>query len=414
MIDFELSDEQRMYQDTARSFARERLRPIADAIRARDTARQTPWDLFRPVFAEAAGLGFTKLLIPEQYGGVGGSCLDNVLVMEEFGAADVGLAASFLGVSATAPMLILRGANDAQKQRWLSEITSRDDFVLASASSEPNVAGADSFSPDPNPAIGLKTLARRQGDRYVLHGTKAGFATNAGAASAYFIMARTDPTQPAFTSTSLFYVPADTPGLTVGKKTELIGWKTAMHAEVYLDQVRVPVENRIGEEGANMGLFFMHVLPYLASGLAAAYVGLARAAFEYAFDYAHERVSWGKPIVEHQAVALKLADMLADIEAARLLVWKLAWAADRGDPEAAGMLSPIAKTTAVDTAIRNTERAMKILGGYGVASEYEVGRMHADAWVGDSCDGTHDLLRLSTVNFQRLSRGRMPPPGRPA
>ncbi|MCU0757820.1 MAG: acyl-CoA/acyl-ACP dehydrogenase [Steroidobacteraceae bacterium] len=411
MVDFALTDEQRMYQDTARAFAREKLRPVADAIRARDAARQTPWDLFRPVFAEASQLGFTRLLIPEAYGGVGGSCLDNVIVMEEFGAADVGLAASFLGVSATAPMLILRGADEQQKRRWLGEITSCDDFVLASASSEPSVSGADSFSPDPSPSIGLRTLARRDGDHYVLHGTKAGFSTNAGAARAFFIMARTDLAQPAFASTSLFYVPADAPGLTVGRKTELIGWKTAMHAEVYLDEVRVPVGHRIGAEGSNMGLFFMHVLPYLGSGLAAAYVGLARAALDYALDYAHQRISWGKPIVEHQAVALKLADMAADLEAARLLVWKVAWAADRGDPEAAGLLSPIAKTTAVQAAIRNAERAMRILGGYGVAADYETGRMLADAWVGDSCDGTHDLLRLSTVPFMRMARGYLQPPG---
>ena len=240
----------------------------------------------------------------------------------------------------------------------------------------------------------------------MLNGTKAGFSTNAGAAKYYFIMARTDLTQPAFASTAMFYVPANTPGLRLGRKTELIGWKTAMHSEIVLDNVRVSADSLVGVEGDNMGMLFMQVLPYLASGLAAAYVGLARTAFEYAFDYAHQRVSWGKPIIEHQAVALKLADMAADVEAARLLVWKLAWAADRGDAEAAGILSPAAKTFAVDVAIRNAERAMQILGAYGVADEYDTGRMLADAWVGDSCDGTHDMLRLASINFLRMSRAR--------
>ena len=418
MVDFTLSDEQRMLQDTARAFARDEIRPAAARILKRPDG-VTPWDLFRDTYAHACDLGFTRMLIPERYGGVGGSCLDNVIVMEEFGAADAGIAASYLAVSTTAPIIIVKAGTEEQKRDWLGEICASRDHVLASASSEPNVAGADSFSPDPNPAIGLRTTARLQGDHYVLNGTKAGFSTNAGAAKSYFIMARTDPTRPAFESTSLFYVPASSPGLRVGKKTELIGWKTAMHAEVYLDDVRVPVGHRIGAEGSNMGLFFMEVLPYLASGLAAAYVGLARAAFEYAFEYAHQRVSWGKPIVEHQAVALKLADMVADLEAARLMVWKLAWAADRGDAEAAGMLSPAAKTFAVDVAIRNAERALKILGGYGVAADYDTGRFLTDAWIGDSCDGTHDLLRLAIVNFLRMMRayggapgaGGPPPPG---
>lgn len=405
MISFELSDEQLMYQKTARDFARQEIAPVAAAILGRDPARQTPWQLFQPVYRKAVDLGFTKLLIPEQYGGLGGSCLDNVIVMEELGAVDLGIAASYINVSTTSPVIIMRGGSEAQKNTWLREITSSPDFVLASASSEPSVSGADSFCPIPDPKIGLRTLAVRDGDHYVLNGTKAGFSTNAGAASAFFIMARTDLAKPAMASTTMFYVPADTPGLKVGKKTELIGWRTAMHAEVYLDNVRVPAGNRIGAEGANMGLFFMQVLPFLAAGLAGCYLGLARAAFEYAFEYAQQRVSWGQPIINHQAVSLKLADMLVDLEAARLLVWKLAWAADRGDPEAAALLSPAAKTFAIDVAIRNAERAMKVLGGYGTATEYRTGGFLNDAWVGDACDGTRDLLRLNIINALRMMRG---------
>lgn len=409
MVDFTLTDEQQMFQRTAREFAVKELRPVADAIRRLDRGSgQTPWDLFRPVFRSAAHLGLTRLLIPEEYGGLGGSCLDNVLIMEELGAADLGLAASFLNVSITSPIIIIKGGDEAQRRRWLPEIAAADDYVLASASSEPNVAGADSFCPIPDPAIGLKTTARRDGDHYVLNGTKAGFSTNAGAARAYFVMARTNPDLPGFMASSMFYVPADTPGLTVGKKTELIGWRTAQHAEVFLDEVRIPVENRIGAEGANLALFFLETIPVLASGLAAAYVGMARASFEYAWQYAHERVSWGQPIVNHQAVQLKLADMLADIESARLMVWRLAAAAGTGDPYAAGVLSPAAKTHAVRVAIRCAERTVQILGGYGVAADYEAGKFLTDAWVGEACDGTHDMLRISMVNSLRMMRGTMP------
>jgi len=406
MVDFTLSDEQKLYQKTARDFAAGRIKPAAHAIGELDRSRgQTPWDVCRQLYAEGCELGFHRLLIPERYGGLGGTSLDNCLIMEEFGAVDLGIAASYFNVSMTAPVIIVQGADEAQRSRWLTEIAAADDYVLASASSEPNVAGADAFCPVPDPAIGLKTVARREGDHYVLDGSKAGFSTNAGAARAYFIMARTDPAKPAHESTSMFFVPADAAGLTVGTKTELIGWKTAMHAEVNLDGVRVPVADRIGEEGANFGLFFMQVIPYLAAGLAACYVGAARAAFEYALEYSTQRVSWGQPIINHQAVGLKLAEMMVDLEAARLMVWKLAAATDAGDTGAALLQSPAAKTFAVDVAIRNAERAVKILGGYGVAAEYETGRMLNDAWVGEACDGTRDLLLLNMLNTLRMMRG---------
>lgn len=406
MVDFTLSDEQALYQKTARDFAGKEIRQAAEAIARMDRSQgQTPWELCRPVYAKGCQLGFHKLLIPEQYGGLGGGCLDNAVIMEEMGAVDMGIAASYFNVSMTAPVIIMKGGNDAQREHWLTQIAAADDYVLASASSEANVAGADSLCPIPDPKIGLKTTARRDGDHYVLNGSKAGFSTNAGAARSFFIMARTDLSKPGYESTSMFFVPADSPGLTVGKKTELIGWKTAMHAEVYLDDVKVPVENRIGEEGANFGLFFMEVIPYLAAGLAACYVGMARAAFEYALEYATQRVSWGQAIINHQAVGLKLAEMMVDVEAARLMVWKLAAAADSGDMGVALMQSPAAKTFAVDAAIRNAERAVKILGGYGVAAEYATGRFLNDAWIGEACDGTRDMLLLNMLNTLRMMRG---------
>lgn len=404
MIDFEPSGEQRMLRQTARDFATEQIAPAAASIRARNGAG-SPWDEVRPVFARAAELGFTKLLIPEAFGGVGGSCLDHALVMEEFGAADHGIAASYLNVSAVAPLIILHGGTEDQKEAWLPEIAGAHDFVLASASSEPDVAGADSFCPDPDPRIGLKSTAMRDGGEYVLNGAKSGFSTNAGAARAYFIMARTDLSQPARASTAMFYVPADSPGLRVGRRTELAGWPTACQAEVTLEDVRIPADRRVGGDGSDAGMIFFRILPYLAAGFAATFVGLARAALDLAFSYAHERVSWGRPIVEHQAVALKLADMAADLEAARLMVWRAAAAADAGDPRAGMLYAPAAKTFAVDVAIRNAERAVKILGSYGVTREYGAAGLLNDAWIGDSCDGTRDVLRLNMVTAMRMAAG---------
>jgi alkylation response protein AidB-like acyl-CoA dehydrogenase len=196
---------------------------------------------------------------------------------------------------------------------------------------------------------------------------------------------------------SMFYVPADIAGLKTGKSTELIGWKSGHHAEVVLDGVRVHESNRIGAEGqAGMLLASVAEMPV---GLAACYVGLSRAAYEYARDYARERVSWGKPIIEHQAVALKLADMYVDTQAARLMVWDAAHAC-AADPQAAATLkAPAAKSFAVDVAIRNSQRCVEILGAYGISREYRAGKYLNDAMIGYACDFTREMLRLSMMPF---------------
>jgi len=408
MVSFALEDAQSQMQATARQFAQREIAPVADAVRRRlatmgETAPPA-WDLVRPVYARAAALGFHRLLIPEAYGGLGGSVLDHALVMEEFGAADHGIAAGYFNVSATAPVILAAGGSPAQKARWLTEIAAADDYVLASASSEPGVAGADSFYEGEDPTIGLSTTARREGETWVLKGRKSGFATNAGAARLYFVMARTALDRPARASTSMFLVPADTPGLVLGSQTRLIGWQAAMQGEVLLDEARIPADHLVGGEGGNDALFFLKALPVIACGLAATFVGLARAAYELADRYAGDRRSWGAPIASHTPVAIRLADMATDLEAARLMVWRLADAADRGLPDAL-WLAPAAKSFAVEVAIRNAERAVKILGSYGVTQDFAAGRHLADAWIGDCCDGTHDMLRLSAARMLGMLRG---------
>jgi alkylation response protein AidB-like acyl-CoA dehydrogenase len=266
------------------------------------------------------------------------------------------------------------------------------------------VAGSNFLCPYPDPKLGIKTFAKREGDYYVINGSKAAFCTNAGVADAYYVMARTDLTKPPFMSTAVFWVPADTPGLSFGKKTEMIGGGAMQQAEVFLDDVRVPVGNRIGGDGDLSNLFVMKTMPYLGTGLAAIYVGLSRAAYEYALDYAKERISWGVPIIQHQAVSLKLADMYVDVQTARLMTWDAAYAVDSGD-HLAHVKALAAKTHAVDVAIKVAENAVKILGGYGVTKEYKTAGYLCKAWMGWSCDGTRDMLRLAMMNFME------PPPG---
>lgn len=196
---------------------------------------------------------------------------------------------------------------------------------------------------------------------------------------------------------TIFHIPAGTPGLSVGPRTDLIGWPLSAHAEVRLDGVRLPALQRIGAEGG-AGMIFASV-PEMPVCLAACFIGLARAAYEYALAYASERHSLGRPLIEHQAVALKLAQMASDLHAARLCVWDAA-AACETDPFAAGIFkAPLAKARAVDVAIANASRCVEILGAYGVSREYEAGRYLADAWVGYSCDFTRDILHLGVARF---------------
>ncbi|MFN3590756.1 MAG: acyl-CoA dehydrogenase family protein, partial [Thermaurantiacus sp.] len=272
MPSFALSDEQRQLQETARAFAAGEIAPLAERIRAerrtKGDAAAPAWEHVAPVFRAAAGLGFLRLLIPEAHGGLGGTVFDHALVMEEFGAADHGIAASWFNVSTTAPVILEAGGSDAQKARWLGEIAAADDYVLASASSEPDVAGGDSFYPGNDPRIGLSARAVRDGEHWVLRGRKSGFSTNAGAARLYFVMARTALDGPARETTSMFLVPAGTPGLAMGSQTRLIGWDGAMQGEVILEDVRIPADHLVGGEGGNQALFFMKALPVIACGLA--------------------------------------------------------------------------------------------------------------------------------------------------
>lgn len=397
MIDFSLTQEQRMLQKTAREFAQNEIKPIAKRLDDSNDPELSPWEFCKGMFRKGTDLGFTSLLLPQEYGGKGRKCIDIVLVQEELGVADVSIACSYFNLTAAMSLFIARTGTEEQRKRILSYVSSGEPHLFSAAESEPDVATSDLFCPAPDPKIGMKTFAQRDRDTYVINGKKSGLVTNAGIADAYFIITRTALDKPMRESMSMFYVGADTPGLKFGKKTEMIGWKASHHAELYLDNVRVPMENLIGQEGKAGELLML--LPEVAIGLAASYVGLARAAYEYALDYAKQRVSWGRPIIEHQAVALKLADMMVDTQAARLMVWDAAHAADTEPLLAATVKAPAAKTFAVDVAIKNAEKAVEILGGYGVTKEYQAGKFLNDAWIGYSCDFSRDILRLGLVNF---------------
>lgn len=402
MIELSLTEEQQLLQQTAREFARGEIAPVVERVLKQRAAGgdPDPWPLCRDMFRKGWELGFTRLLLPESVGGGGGRMIDAAILLEELGAADVAIAADLFALNATVPLIILAGGTPAQRREFLPEICARP-TVLSGALSEPNVAGSELFTQDPSPKMGIRTHARREGDgdaaHYVIRGTKSAFVTNCGIADHYFVLARTSLERPLWESISVFFVQADTPRLKPGARTRMAGWHTGHHAELYLDDVEVPASRLIGGEG--MGARVMGSLPQMPIGLAAAYVGLARTCYEYALDYAKKRLSMGVPIIQHQAVALKLAEMYADWHAARLALWDAALDCDVNPMRAATLKAPLCKTLAVDASIRNAERAVQILGAYGITDEYPTARWLNDAWIGYSCDFTREMLRLGMVPF---------------
>lgn len=388
MIDLAPSEDQRALIATARVYAQSEVRPLRDRLRDH---RGDTWDAVRPVYGRGVALGLTRALVPEADGGAGLSCLDQCLILEEIGAADVGFASDLVGLTSTMPLMMARGGSSTQNRAFLDRFLARP-LVLAGAQSEPNVAGSELMMGGADVGQGPKLRAIREGDHWLLSGAKSAFITNARVADEFFILARTAPDRPAFEGLTVFHLPRDTPGLRVGKATELIGWPLSQHAELFFDDVRVPDSARVGAEGGAAMLFGR--IPEIPVCLAAGFVGLARAAHEYALGYARERRSGGRAIIEHQTVALKLAEQAVELRAARLMVWAAALDC-AADPMQAAMVSgPAAKTKAVDVAIRNAALTIEVLGGYGVTREYEAGRYLADAWIGWSCDFTRDILHL--------------------
>jgi acyl-CoA dehydrogenase len=393
MIDLRPSDTHEAIRDVARRFAEHDLAPCVRA--AAETDGHVGRDDFRALVRAAASFGLHTMLIPEAFGGAGLGCLDNAIIQEELGAVDVGLAGS-LNLIMTMPNMIVIGGTDAQRDRWVGMLVESDGHVFAGALNEPDVAGSELFCPVDDPALGLRTRATRRGDDYVICGAKAGWVSNGGVADTYLVFARTSHDAPAMATTSAFLVPADTPGVSVGPRTELLGMRSSWHAELFLDDVVVPADHRIGEEGRGLELMGA-ASAGMAAGLAASFVGVARRALDASVAWSNERRSWGRPIRDHQAVALKLADMAVDLQTARLLVWDAAVAVDQGDPAAMWKV-PAAKTHAVDVAIANAGRAVQIHGATGVARGAGPEQWLRDAWTGYSCDFTRDMLRLQIAD----------------
>jgi alkylation response protein AidB-like acyl-CoA dehydrogenase len=382
-MDFELNEQQAAFRDLIRDFARRSIAPVA---RQWEQEGRYPEE----IVAEMKAMGLFGMLIPERYGGIDIDAVSYSIVFEEISKAWMGVAGILGSHSLSTRMLANHGTED-QKRRWLPDLASgrrRTGIALT----EPN-AGSD--------LQGILTVARRQGDDYVINGTKT-WITNARHADPLPVLVKTDPeAEPRHRGMSILMVEAGTPGFSVSRDIEKLGYKGPESSEVVLQDCRVPAENLLG--GVE-GLGLKQALSALEFGrcnIAGRAVGIAQASLDKALAYARERRAFGRPIAEFQAIQLKLADMATEVQAARLLTW---WAASRLDAgHRADLETGMAKLFASEVGIRASLECMRIHGGYSYSKEYEVERLYRDAPLMAIGEGTNDILR--TVIARRLTRG---------
>ena len=367
-----LTDDQRMIQDAATRFAEERLRPNAAAW---DEGRVFP----KAIIREAAGLGFAGLYVGEDVGGAALSRLDAALVFEALARGDVTTSA-FLSIHNMAAWMIDTYGDADQRRRWLPQLTSMS-LMASYCLTEPG-SGSD--------AAALRTTARDDGaGHYVVNGTKA-FISGAPENDLYVTMVRTGESGPKGISTLV--VEKGTPGLSFGAQERKMGWNAQPTAQVVFEDCRVPVENRIGAEGAGFKIA-MSGLDGGRLNIAATSLGGATDAFDRAYRYACERQAFGKPIADFQATQFKLADMATELEAARLLLYDAAARLDARDPEATKFCA-MAKRFVTDVGFRVADEALQIHGGYGYLKDYEVERIVRDLRVNRILEGTNEIMRV--------------------
>jgi butyryl-CoA dehydrogenase len=367
-----LTETQTQIRDTARAFAWERLAPGAAA---RDAARAFP----AAELKEMGELGFLGMLVPEEHGGSDTGVVTYASVLEEIAAGD-GACSTILSVhSSVGCMPIVKFGTEEQKDRFLPKMASGE-WIGGFALTEPQ-AGSD--------AANLRTRARRDGDHYIISGAKQ-FITSGKNGHVIIVFAVTDP-DAGKRGISAFIVPTDTPGYEVVRVEDKLGQHSSDTCQLAFNDMRLPASLRLGEEGAGYRIALSN-LEGGRIGIASQSVGMARAAFEAARDYAHERVTFGKPIIEHQAIAFRLADMATKIEAARQLILHAAQLREAGLPcltEAS-----MAKLFASETAEAVCSAAIQIHGGYGYLADFPVERIYRDVRVCQIYEGTSDVQRI--------------------
>ncbi len=380
-LDFSLTSEQEEIRALVREFAEREMRPLADHF---DEHEETPWEVMRK--AHEIGIG-PAAMFPTQYGGGGLDRITELILAEELTFGDAGMAISILASGLAGAGIIAMGTEE-QKERYISQLCDPKNLRIAAMGLTEPDSGSDSLA--------LRTTATRVDGGYLLNGTKQ-FCTNGGIADLQVAFATTDRSAGPAAITG-FVIEKDNPGMRQGRKERKLGVRASHTAQVIFEDCFVPDEARLGfdRDGKATGpgaIGAMLMLEATRPAVAIGAIGIARAAFEFARDYALEREQFGKPIAKHEAIAFKLADMATEIDAAWLLTLRSAWMAQNGIPFARGEGS-MAKLMAGDVAMRVTTDAVQVLGGYGYIKEYPVERFMRDAKIYQIWEGTAEIQRL--------------------
>ena len=370
-MDLTLTDEQKMMRDMVRSFAKTEIEPFIPKMEEGEFPRE--------ILTKMGALGLMGITVPEQYGGSEMDFVSYILAIEELSkvSAVVGVILSVHTSVGTNPIMYF--GNEEQKSRYLPKMASGEylgAFCLTESSS-----GSD--------AGALKTRAVKDGDHYVLNGSKM-FITNGGEADVYIVFASTNPAEKTYGITA-FIVDKDTPGLIIGKEEKKMGLNGSRTVELVFDNMKVPVENKLGKEGDGFKIAMAN-LDVGRIGIAAQALGIATASLEAATAYAKERVQFGKPIASQQGIGFKLADMATAVEGARLLVYRAAQLRSEGLP--CGKEASMAKLFASKAAVDGSIEAVQVFGGYGYTKDYPVERYFRDAKVTEIYEGTSEIQRI--------------------
>jgi len=385
-VDFTLSEEQQQWRALAREFAERTIRPDAQRRdRLPTAAERIPWDWIR----EADRLGFRTLGVPKQFGGAGADILTLCLVGEELAAGDLGFAVIMDQCWKMAH--ILSDAMTPEQQRKFIPPFVKDPEATFAIGFTEGGAGSDHQGYYDSPDIDFRTTAVRDGDAWVINGSKR-YVSNGCMAKLYFVVTRTDPKKTLREGGSVFVVPSDTSGFRAGFFHEKSSQRLATNGTFHFENCRVPAANLLGGEGL-MSRLRAEYMPGSKAEAAATALGVGRAAYDYAMQYAKERVQGGRPIVELQAVAMMLAQMAMKLDAARTQIWRAAWLADRRRPEAR-VLGLLAKVNALEKAFEACKLASEILGGAAIMHDHPVEKYLRDAASFLHSDGTNQVCLL--------------------
>jgi alkylation response protein AidB-like acyl-CoA dehydrogenase len=377
---FGLTEEEQMLQDMVRRLAKEKVAPTAEE---RDKKGDYPPDMLELLKEN----GLMGVDFPEAYGGMEAGMLAHCIVVEELAKADASVAL-IPSVQELGCLPIILAGNHQQKEKYLTPLSSGE--TTAAFGLTESKGGSD--------VAALKTRAVKKGDKYILNGSKM-WITNGGIADTFSVYAITDPDVPSYKGASVFIVEKDWPGFSIGKKESKLGIRSSDTRELVFEDVEVPVENLLGEEGMGFHIM-MKTLDFSRPSVAAQALGIATGAFEYATQYAKERVAFGKPIIKHQAIAFKLADMAMKTTAARMLLWKTCSLLDKVSKDLSKIPpetirhSSMSKAFCSDVAMWTTVEAVQVLGGFGYSTEYPVERMMRDAKITQIYEGTNEIQRL--------------------